>query len=106
MAVVQIQNRAPVELLIGTDLLSSLGVLFLLREPKVGQCQAQYDLLQKTTWNLQADEFVLATKETNRWETSRMTGMKESTTATGHNSQDKECVLAKELDTVKNKTAV
>ena len=34
-AVVQIQNEAPVQLLIGTDLLSSLGILFLLKEPKM-----------------------------------------------------------------------
>ena len=36
-AVVQIQNEVPVQLLIGTDLLSSLGVLFLLKEPKMSQ---------------------------------------------------------------------
>ena len=50
-AVVQIQNKAPVQLLIGTDLLPSLGVLFLLKEPVVGQGQIQHDLLQNTTWS-------------------------------------------------------
>ena len=42
-AVVQIQNEAPVQLLIGTDLLSSLGVLFLLKEPKMHLSEIQYD---------------------------------------------------------------
>ena len=48
---VQIQNKAPVQLLIGTDLLPFLGVLFLLKEPVVDQGQIQHDLLQNTTWN-------------------------------------------------------
>ena len=62
-AVVQIQNEAPVQLFIGTDLLSSLGVLFLLKEPKMHLSEIQYDLLQNTTLNLQATEFVPAIKE-------------------------------------------
>ena len=49
--VVQIQNKAPVELLIGKDLLPSLGVLFLLKEPVVSQGYIQHDLLQNTTWS-------------------------------------------------------
>ena len=38
-------------MLIGTDLLPFLGVLFLLKEPVVGQGQMQHDLLQNTTWS-------------------------------------------------------
>ena len=48
---VQIQNKVPVQLLIGTDLLPSLGVLLQLKEPVVGQGQIQYDLIQNTTWS-------------------------------------------------------
>ena len=56
--VVQVQKEAPVQLLIGTDLLSSLGVLFLLKEPKMLLSEIQYDLLQNNT-----TEFVPAIKQ-------------------------------------------
>ena len=46
------------QLLIGTDLLSSLGVLFLLKEPKMLPSKIQYDLLQNNT-----TEFVPAIKQ-------------------------------------------
>ena len=56
--VVQIQNVAPLQLLVDTDLLHSLGD-FLLLKPEKGQNHIQYDLLQRTTWNPQDTEFIL-----------------------------------------------
>ena len=64
-AVVQIQNDAPLELLVGTDLLHSLGD-FLLQEPEKGQNQIKYDLLQRTTWKSQATEFIPSIEEIDR----------------------------------------
>ena len=64
-AVVQIQNDAPPQLLVVTDLLHSLGD-FLLQEPEKGKNQIQYNLLQRTTWNPQATEFILSIEEINR----------------------------------------
>ena len=64
-AVVQIQNDAPLQLLVDKDLLHSLGD-FLLQEPEKGQNQIQYDLLQRTTWNSQATEFIPSIQEIDR----------------------------------------
>ena len=99
-AVVQIQKEAPVQLLIGTDLLSSLGVLFLLKETKMGQSQIQYDLLQNTTLNLQATEFVPAIEEKVNVEGQEAT---KSTTIFKNNTEGKECDSAKVFGEVCNK---
>ena len=99
-AVVQIQKEAPVQLLIGTDLLSSLGVLFLLKEIKMGQSQIQYDLLQNITLNLQATEFVPAIEEKVNVERQEAT---KSTTIFKNNTEGKECDSAKVFGEVCNK---
>ena len=93
-AVVQIQNKAPVQLLIGTDLLPSLGVLFLLKGPMVGQGQIQYDLLQNTTWSPLATKPLPAiaeqsnAKKRNHESLSRAVAME---SATVNIQQEKEC---------------
>ena len=98
-AVVQNKNVAPVQLLIGIDLLSSLGVLFLLKEPKMSQShQIQYDLVQDITLSLQANEFVPAIKEQSdieRREDLNMTEALKSTTIFKDSPDEKECDSAK-----------
>jgi len=99
-ALVQIQNKAPVQLLIGTDLLPSLGVIFLLEQSGAEQSQIQYDLLQENTWNLQAREFVPTKKEHSceRQEKSSATTAMKSVSGYKNNSKVKECDNSKPED--------